>query len=270
MNKNKDNDSVEIAIIGGTGIYDNNLFQEERVIKPHTPYGPTSDSIIIGKFGEKKIAFLPRHGKGHKIPPHMINYRSNIWVLKELGVKRIIAPSAVGSLNYDYRPGDIMLPDQFIDFTKNRNYSFFDGSQVCHISMADPFCIDLRRIATKCLNNMNIRLHSKGTYICIEGPRFSTRSESKMFRDIYHADIIGMTLVPECILARESEICYLSISTITDFDVWAEQPVSSKEIIETLHKNVETTRTIISKLIPSISDERTGCNCGSALDEALL
>lgn len=270
MNKNKDNDSVEIAIIGGTGIYDNNLFQEERVIRPHTPYGPTSDSIIIGKFGEKKIAFLPRHGKGHKIPPHMINYRSNIWVLKELGVKRIIAPSAVGSLNYDYRPGDIMLPDQFIDFTKNRNYSFFDGSQVCHISMADPFCIDLRRMATKCLNNMDIRFHSKGTYICIEGPRFSTRSESKMFRDIFHADIIGMTLVPECILARESEICYLSISTITDFDVWAEQPVSSKEIIETLHKNVETTRTIISKLIPSISDDRTGCNCGSALDEALL
>lgn len=270
MNKNKDNDSVEIAIIGGTGIYDNNLFQEEKVIKPHTPYGPTSDSIIVGKFGEKKIAFLPRHGKGHKIPPHMINYRANIWVLKEMGVKRIIAPSAVGSLNYDYRPGDIMLPDQFIDFTKNRNYSFFDGSQVCHISMADPFCIDLRGIANKCLNGMDIRFHSKGTYICIEGPRFSTRSESKMFRDIYHADIIGMTLVPECILARESEICYLSISTITDFDVWAEQPVSSKEIIETLHKNVETTRTIISKLIPSISDDRTGCNCGSALGEALL
>ncbi len=261
---------MEIAIIGGTGIYDNNLFQEERVIKPHTPYGPTSDSVIVGKIGDKKIGFLSRHGKGHKIPPHMINYRANIWALKELGVKRIIAPSAVGSLNYDYKPGDIMLPDQFIDFTKNRNYSYFDGSQVCHISMADPFCVDLRKTATKCINNVGIRFHNQGTYICIEGPRFSTRSESKMFRDIYHADIIGMTLIPECILARESEICYLSISTITDFDVWAEQPVSSKEIIETLHKNVETTRTIISKLIPSISDERTGCNCGSALDEALL
>ena len=270
MNKNKDSIPVEIAVIGGTGIYNNNLFQEETVVKPHTPYGPTSDSIIVGKFGNKKIAFLPRHGKGHKIPPHMINYRANIWALKELGVKRIIAPSAVGSLNYDYKPGDIMLPDQFIDFTKNRKYSFFDGSQVCHISMADPFCIDLRKIAGTLLKDIGIRFHNKGTYVCIEGPRFSTRSESRIFRDVYHADIIGMTVVPECILARESEICYLSISTITDYDVWAEQPVSSKNIIEILNKNVETTRTIISKLIPLIPDNRTGCDCGSALDEALL
>ncbi len=270
MNKNEDGIPVEIAVIGGTGIYNNNLFHEETVIKPHTPYGPTSDSIIVGKFGNKKIAFLSRHGKGHKIPPHMINYRANIWALKELGVKRIIAPSAVGSLNYDYEPGDIMLPDQFIDFTKNRKYSFFDGSQVCHISMADPFCIDLRKIAGTLLKDMGIRFHNKGTYVCIEGPRFSTRSESKIFRDVYHADIIGMTVVPECILARESEICYLSISTITDYDVWAEQPVSSRNIIEILNKNVETTRTIISKLLPLIPDNRTGCDCGSALDEALL
>src|SRR6478735_7244637 len=196
MNKNSSsNDLIDIAIIGGTGIYDNNLFHQEQIIKPHTPYGPTSDFIVIGRLNDKKIAFLPRHGKGHRIPPHMINYRANIWALKELGVKRIIAPSAVGSLNYDYKPGDIMLPDQFIDFTRKRNYSFFDG------------------------------------------PRFSTRAESKLFRDVYHADIIGMTLVPECILARESEICYLSISTITDYDVWAEQPVSSKNIIDILNKN---------------------------------
>jgi len=271
MYKNKDNgDLVEFAIIGGTGIYDNNLFKGERIIKPHTPYGATSDSIVIGELDDKKIAFLPRHGKGHKIPPHMINYQANIWALKELGVKRIIAPSAVGSLNYDYQPGDIMLPDQFIDFTKNRNYSFFDGSQVCHISMADPFCNDLRKIATVCLNDLGTRFHNQGTYVCIEGPRFSTRSESRIFRDVFKADIIGMTLVPECILARESEICYLSISTITDYDVWAEQPVSSKDIIEILHKNVETTRTVISKLIPLIPNDRNSCNCGSALDEALL
>jgi 5'-methylthioadenosine phosphorylase len=270
MNKSNDIIPVEIAVIGGTGIYNNNLFQEETVVNLHTPYGPTSDSIIVGNFGNKKIAFLPRHGKGHKIPPHMINYRANIWALKELGVKRIIAPSAVGSLNYDYEPGDIMLPDQFIDFTKNRKYSFFDGPRVCHISMADPFCIDLRKIAGTLLKDIGIRFHNKGTYVCVEGPRFSTRSESKIFRDVYHADIIGMTLVPECILARESEICYLSISTITDYDVWAEQPVSSKNIIEILNKNVETTRTIISKLIPLITDNRTSCDCGSALDEALL
>jgi 5'-methylthioadenosine phosphorylase len=270
LSKIKDGNSVEIAIIGGTGIYDNNLFHEERVITPNTPYGSTSDSIVIGRWDDKKIAFIPRHGKGHKIPPHKINYRANIWALKQLGVKRIIAPSAVGSLNYDYKPGDIMLPDQFIDFTKNRKYSFFDGSQVCHISMADPFCIDLRNMAIKCINDMGIGFHKTGTYICIEGPRFSTRSESKIFRDVFHADIIGMTLIPECILSRESEICYLSISTITDYDVWAEQPVSSKEIIETLHKNVETTRAIISKLIPLIPDDRTSCDCGSALNNALL
>ena len=270
MYDDKEKDSVDIAIIGGTGIYDNNLFHEEKTIKPHTPYGPTSDSIIVGLAGDRKIAFLPRHGKGHKIPPHMINYRANIWALKDLGVKRIIAPSAVGSLNYRYAPGDIMLPDQFIDFTKNRNYSFFDGSQVCHISMADPFCIYLRKIANECMNDLGIKFHDKGTYVCIEGPRFSTRSESKIFKDVYQADIIGMTLIPECVLARESEICYLSISTITDYDVWAEQPVSTKEVIETLHKNVEITRTIISKLVPLISDNRNDCTCGSALGEALL
>ena len=136
--------------------------------------------------------------------------------------------------------------------------------------MADPFCIYLRKIANECMHDLGIKFHDNGTYVCIEGPRFSTRSESKIFKDVYHADIIGMTLIPECVLARESEICYLSISTITDYDVWAEQPVSTKEVIETLHKNVEITRTLISKLVPLISDNRNDCICGSALDNALL
>ncbi|VFJ13050.1 S-methyl-5'-thioadenosine phosphorylase [Candidatus Nitrosocosmicus franklandus] len=267
---NSRDDSVQIAVIGGTGIYDTTLLKETRTIRPKTPYGDTSDEIIIGSFREKKVAFLPRHGKGHKLPPHMINYRANIWALKELGVKRIIAPSAVGSLNYEYKPGDILLPDQFIDFTKKRAYTFYDGPQVCHISVADPLCSDLRTLAKRCLSELNIRYHDKGTYICIEGPRFSTRAESKMYRDILHADIIGMTLVPECILARESEICYLSISTITDYDVWANQPVSSKEILETLHKNVETTKNLLSKMIPLVTEERVNCSCGNALNDALL
>lgn len=263
-------DSVQIAVIGGTGIYDTNLFKEERSLTLETPYGATSDTIIVGKYENKKVAFLPRHGKGHKIPPHMINYRANIWALKELGVKRILAPSAVGSLDYDIRPGDVMLPDQFIDLTKNRVYTFYDGPQVCHISSADPFCLDLRNVAKRCMKDLNIRYHDKGTYICIEGPRFSTRAESKVFRDVLDADIIGMTLVPECILARESEICYLSIATITDYDVWAEQPVSSKEIIETLNKNVEITKNILSKVIPLITEERMDCSCKDALKDALL
>lgn len=262
--------SVEIAIIGGTGLYDSNLFKEEQVINPHTPYGFTSDSIIIGKYENKNIAFLPRHGKGHKIPPHMINYRANIWALKELGVKRIIAPSAVGSLNYDLKPGDVILPDQFIDFTKNRSYTFFDGPKVCHISMADPFCNDLRDIAITGISELGINFHKKGTYVCVQGPRFSTRAESKMFRDVLQADIIGMTLLPECILARESEICYLSVSTITDYDVWADEPVSTKEIIETLHKNVIITKKIIAKLIPMITTDRNNCACKNALENAIL
>lgn len=263
-------DLVQIAVIGGTGIYDTNLFKEERIIKPQTPYGDTSDHIMIGRFGEKKVAFLPRHGKGHKLPPHMINYRANIWALRELGVKRIIAPSAVGSLDYEYKPGDVLLPDQFIDFTKKRAYTFYDGPQVCHVSMADPLCSELRILAQKCLRDLHVRYHDKGTYICIEGPRFSTRAESKIFRDVLHADIIGMTLVPECILARESEMCYLSISTVTDYDVWADQPVSSKEILETLQKNVEITKNFLSRIIPLVTEERINCNCGTALKDALL
>jgi 5'-methylthioadenosine phosphorylase len=263
-------ESVQIAVIGGTGIYDTNLFKEERTLKPQTPYGDTSDVILVGSLGDKKVAFLPRHGKGHRIPPHMINYRANIWALRELGVKRIIAPSAVGSLDYKFKPGDIIIPDQFIDLTKRRAYTFYDGPQVCHVSMADPLCSDLRIVAKKCLTDLNIRYHDKGTYVCIEGPRFSTRAESHIFKDILHADIIGMTLVPECILARESEICYLSISTITDYDVWADQPVSSKEIIETLQKNVDNTKNLISKIIPSVTEERINCSCGHALKDALL
>lgn len=267
---NQKGESVEIAVIGGTGIYDANIFIEDKLVNPHTPYGPTSDSIVIGSFKGKKIAFLPRHGKGHKIPPHMINHRANIWALKELGVKRIIAPSAVGSLDYDFAPGHVMLPNQFIDFTKKRHYTFFDGPTVCHVSTADPFCNELRTLAIRCIGELNIKFHDNGTYICVEGPRFSTRAESKIFRDVFKANIIGMTLVPECTLARESEICYLSVATVTDYDVWADQPVSTKEIIETLHKNVENTKKILSRLIPEIPEERTHCNCGTALKDAVL
>ncbi len=265
-----DDEPVEIAVIGGTGIYDTNLFKEEQSFRPQTPFGDISDAIVVGRFENKKVAFLPRHGRGHKIPPHMVNYRANIWALKELGVKRILAPSAVGSLGYDFKPGDVMLPDQFIDLTKNREYTFYDGPQVCHISLADPFCSDLRKVAKNCINKLGIRYHDKGTYICIEGPRFSTRAESRVFRDVLKADIIGMTLVPECILARESEICYLSIATITDYDVWADKPVSSKEIIETLNKNVENTKDILSNVIPLITKERMDCSCKNALKDALL
>ena len=261
--------SAEIAIIGGTGVYDAGLFSSKKEIKVHTPYGEPSDTITIGEFSGRKVAFLPRHGRGHRIPPHKINNRANIWALKQLGVTRILAPSAVGSLREEIRPGDIALPDQFIDFTKSRVYTFYDGGQVCHISAADPFCPQLREHTAAKISSLGFRAHSNATYLCVEGPRFSTRAESKFFKDSVRADIIGMTLVPECILAREAEICYISIATITDYDVWSEIPVTSQEVIETLNHNVDKTRKVIAETIPSISEHRT-CKCGTALQGATL
>jgi len=261
---------VDIGIIGGTGIYDTELFSAKREIKVHTPYGDTSDLVTIGEYSGVKAAFLPRHGRGHRIPPHRINNRANIWALQQLGVKRIIAPSAVGSLKETFKPGDISIPDQFIDFTKNRHYTFYDGGQVCHVSLADPFCPELRSIAIDKINKLKFSVHDEGTYVCIEGPRFSTRAESRFYRDVMKADLIGMTLVPEVNLAREAQICYLSIATITDYDVWANHPVTSAEIIDTLAKNVEETKKVIAELATAIPAARNKCICSRALEGALV
>ena len=264
------NNSADVGVIGGTGVYDPGLFSSKREIKVHTPYGETSDLVTIGEYAGVNVAFIPRHGRDHRIPPHRINSRANIWALKQLGVKRIIAPSAVGSLQEGYKPGDIAIPDQFIDFTKKREYTFYDGGQVCHVSVADPFCPELRGIAIDRIKKLKFPLHSKATYVCIEGPRFSTRAESKFLREAMKADIIGMTLVPEITLSREAEICYLSVATVTDYDVWADHPVTSAEIIETLAKNVEKTKKLIAELVPVIPAKRTKCACGKALEGALL
>ena len=241
------NETAEIGIFGGTGIYDSGLLKESKEITIDTPYGKTSDSITIGEFNGRKVAFMPRHGKKHTIPPHLINYRANIWAFKELGVKRIIAPSAVGSLKDELEPGHFALPSQFIDFTKSRKGSFSEEGRVIHISVADPFCPELQNIVANVINDQDVVMHKDCTYVCIEGPRFSTKAESKFFRTT-GADIIGMTLVPECQLAREAQICYMSISTVTDYDVWAEKPVTAKEVMETLSKNVEATKPILTKL----------------------
>ena len=262
--------SADIGIIGGTGIYDPELFSAKREIKVHTPYGEASDLVTIGEYSGVKAAFVPRHGRGHRIPPHKINNRANIWALQQMGVKRIIAPSAVGSLKEDFKPGDISIPDQFIDFTKNRQYTFYDGGQVCHVSLADPFCPELRDIAINKINKLKYSLHDQGTYICIEGPRFSTRAESSFFRDVMKADIIGMTLVPEVNLAREAQICYISLATITDYDVWTNHPVTSAEIIETLAKNVEKTKRLIAEMVATIPAARNKCACSKTLEGALV
>ena len=257
---------VEIGIFGGTGIYDSGILENAKEITIDTPFGKPSDSITVGIFKGRKIAFLPRHGKKHTIPPHLINYKANIWVFKELGITRIIAPSAVGSLKEEIEPGHFALPTQFLDFTKSRNGSFSDNGRVIHISVADPFCPELQSSILKVVKEQNIHIHKDCTYVCIEGPRFSTKAESKFYRTT-GASIIGMTLVPECQLAREAQMCYASISTVTDYDVWAEKPVTAKEVLETLSKNVERTKKILTDLISQIPKTRS-CSCAKALAEA--
>ncbi len=261
-------ETAEIGIIGGTGVYNVDLLEENRSVKVYTPYGAPSDLIVLGTFEGRRVCFLPRHGGNHSIPPHAINFRANIWALKELGVTRIVAPCAVGSLREDMKPGELVVPDQFIDRTKNRASTFYDGGSVAHISTADPFCPQMRGLAISAGKSAGIKIHESGTQVCIEGPRFSTRAESKMFRS-WDAHTINMTLVPECVLAREAEICYVPLATVTDYDVWADKPVSADEVVQTLKDNVTKTRGIIEKLIPLIPAERTICDCGTALTEAV-
>ncbi|MBC7108836.1 MAG: S-methyl-5'-thioadenosine phosphorylase [Methanomassiliicoccales archaeon] len=259
-------DRVRIAIIGGTGVYEEGLFKIKKSVKLNTPYGPPSDDIQIGELGETKVAFLSRHGKNHIYPPHRVNYRANIWALKELGVERVISPCAVGSLKEDYRPGEIVIVDQFIDFTKRRDYTFFDGAKTIHIGAADPFCPELRQLFIEQAMKEKILFKPSGTYICIEGPRFSTRAESRMFRNF--ADIIGMTLVPECQLARELEMCYVSLAMITDYDVWAEKPVDTATVLRTMNENIDKIRRLIIRTLPLIPKKREKCECPKTLELA--
>ncbi|RLE53085.1 MAG: S-methyl-5'-thioadenosine phosphorylase [Candidatus Methanomethylicota archaeon] len=258
---------AEIAIIGGTGHYDPEILEGAEEVKVYTPYGSPS-WLVVGEYKGKKVAFIPRHGRKHVLPPHRINYKANIWALKELGVTRILAPSAVGSLREELKPGDIVIPSQFIDFTKNRDYTFYEGGIVGHFSLADPFCPELTEIVYNTAVSLGLPVHRDKTYICIEGPRFSTRAESKLYR-MWGADVIGMTLIPEAILARELEICYLPITTITDYDVWAEKPVTAEEVVKTLKANVEKVNKLLREVIPKIPSERN-CVCSRASKEALV
>lgn len=258
----------EIGIIGGSGIYDPKMLEDVQEIKVHTPYGSTSDLVSIGSFLGRKVAFISRHGRRHQIPPHLVPYRANIWALKELGVQRIVAASAVGSLREDYRPGEFVIVDQFVDRTKWRGDTYYEGGQVCHISTADPFCPELRTTFINSAKQLNIPTHEKGTYIFIHGPRFSTRAESKLFRS-WGIDVIGMTLFPEVALARELELCYVTLAMVTDYDVWAERPVSTDEIIETMSGNIENFKRLVTDTIPKIPVVRH-CECGSSLRNAFV
>jgi 5'-methylthioadenosine phosphorylase len=259
---------AKIGLIGGTGIYDPDLMKNAKEFNISTPFGSPSDVITIGELAGKQIAFLPRHGKKHTIRPSDVNSRANIYALKELGVLQILAPSAVGSLKKEYKPGDIVFADQFIDRTTKREQSFYTEDKVCHISVAEPMCKNIRKNLISIARKMAFSFHEQGTYVCIEGPRFSTKAESKLFRS-WGADIIGMTLVPECVLAREAEICYASISTITDYDVWKDHPVSAEEVVATMKLNAEKLKRFLYNTIKYLP-ENSNCTCRKSLNSAFL
>jgi len=259
---------AEIGIIGGTGIYNPELLQDAKEIEISTPFGKPSDLITIGIFENRKIAFIPRHGRKHTIPPHKINYRANIWAMKELGVKGIIAPAAVGSLREELKPGDIVVPNQFIDKTHGRDASFYDGGKICHISVADPFCPELSETIFNSGRKLGLVIHKNGTCVVIQGPRFSTRAESNLFRS-WGADIINMTIVPECVLAREAQICYATFATITDYDAFTDKAVSLTDVVSVLKGNSEKTQKLFREIIPNIPKE-SKCCCKNALKDALL
>jgi len=255
-----------IGIIGGTGVYDSSLLKKEEKLKLHTPYGSPSDLITLGKYLGKKVAFLPRHGNNHTIPPHKINWKANIQAFKDLGATKIIATAATGSLKENYKPGEIVIVDQFIDLSKNV-HTFYDEGQFYHVSLADPFCRKTNSMIIEEGKKLGIELKEKGTYIRIEGPQFSTRAASNMYRQ--YADIIGMTGVPEAILAREKEICYSMIATITDYDVWADKPVNADEVVNRMKENLSKTKEILKKIIPRI-EENDSCSCKKALEGAKI
>jgi 5'-methylthioadenosine phosphorylase len=259
---------AEIGIIGGTGLYDPKMLKNVQELTVDTPYGETSDSITVGELAGKCVAFLPRHGKKHTIRPTDINVRANIFALKKLGVKRILAPSTVGSLREEYHPGEIVFCDQFIDRTTRREESFYTENKVCHISVAEPMCPELRQNLIAVAKNMGIKMHETGTYVCIEGPRFSTKAESKMYRQ-WGADVVGMTLVPECVLAREAEICYASISTVTDYDVWKDHPVCVDDVVKIMKTNIENVKRIIAETVAKLPNE-CACKCNEALKGAFV
>jgi 5'-methylthioadenosine phosphorylase len=259
---------AEIGIIGGTGLYDPKLLKNIEEVTLNTPYGAPSDAIMLGELAGKRVAFLPRHGKKHSIRPTDVNSRANIFALKQLGVKRVLAPSTVGSLKEEYKPGDIVFVDQFIDRTTRREQSFYTEKQVCHISVAEPMCPEVRRTLIGVAKDLGISAHSTGTYVCIEGPRFSTKAESRMYKG-WGADVVGMTLVPECVLAREAELCYATIATVTDYDVWKEHVVCVDDIVRTMRGNIENVKRIIVEAIARLPEKRS-CECGGALKGAFV
>lgn len=258
---------ARIGIFGGSGFY--SLLEGVDEIQVETPYGAPSAPLTIGEIGGVSVAFLPRHGKEHTLPPQVINYRANVWAMKSLGVERIIGPCAAGSLKEEVRPGDFVISDQLVDRTTGRKDTFYDGPITTHVSFADPYCPEMREVAIKTGRDQGITLHERGTVVTIQGPRFSTRAESKWFQQAGW-EVINMTQYPEAYLARELEICYVNIALITDYDVGVEgrdDAVSHEEVIKVFTANNDKLRALLFSLVPSLPTERS-CPCSTALKGA--
>ncbi|MBI5797597.1 S-methyl-5'-thioadenosine phosphorylase [Candidatus Woesearchaeota archaeon] len=260
---------VKVGIIGGSGLDDPKLLENYEVVDVVTPYGQASSSITQGRLNGVEVAILARHGKKHQIMPSHVNYRANIWALKELGCTHIIATTAVGSLREDIAPGHLVFPDQFIDRTTKRAQTFYDTNKVCHIPMADPFCGKLKNLFGESADALHIVAHRSGTVVTIEGPRFSTRAESHMFR-AWGGHIINMSSVPEVVLAREAGICYAAIAMSTDFDCWREGTahVTIDEVLRVMHENAERVKMLLKDVLPKI--QFTECSCREGIKTSVI
>ena len=270
MTGQKTKPQADIGIIGGSGLYDMDGLAGIRELRVRTPFGEPSDALIVGMLDGIRVAFLSRHERGHRIAPTDINYRANIYALKTVGVRRVISVSAVGSMKEALKPGHVVLPDQFIDHTKRRVGTFFEKGIVAHVAFADPVCAALSETLHKAAAGVGATVHRGGTYVCIEGPQFSSRGESFLYRQ-WGVDVIGMTNMPEAKLAREAELCYATMALVTDYDCWhgSEESVTVEMILATLHTNVAQAKRILRAAAPAAG--RAGnCPCGSALQYAIV
>ena len=262
---------AEIGVIGGSGLYQMEGLTGVEEVMVATPFGDPSDAIILGTLAGRRLAFLPRHGRGHRHSPSELPARANIYALKSLGVRQVISVSACGSLKAEIRPLDVVLPDQLLDRTKGiRPASFFGGGVVVHVSFAEPFCASLRKVLYNAAQDTGIRVHCNGTLVVMEGPQFSTRAESRFYR-LLQADLIGMTALPEAKLAREAEMCYATIGLATDYDVWheSEESVTVELVVQNLLRNVETAKRIIATALPHIGLSHE-CECSQALKDSII
>lgn len=269
MNPSQPQD-VRIGVIGGSGLYDMDALQDREDVRVTTPFGEPSAPYVVGTLNDRRVAFLARHGHGHRLMPSELNFRANIFGFKTLGVEWILSASAVGSLQEEYRPLDIVVPDQFLDRTKGRISTFFGGGIVAHVGFAHPFCATLSEIATDAASQAEARVHRGGTYVCMEGPQFSTLAESRLYRS-WGMDIIGMTNLQEAKLAREAEICYATLALVTDYDCWHEghDDVTVEMIIATLTQNAVTAQRVVANAVARLPVERS-CECASALGSAII